>query len=109
MTLGSRYALTERITLTGQFEWVRGNDLVYQSLQPTTATGTPVGPQLGTYCRVTNETTRVTLGADWQVRPRVVIFTRYELYNYDDIYNEVSGGFETGLAQGILGGVSALF
>ena len=29
----------------------------------------------------------------------MVIFTRYELYNYDDIYNEVSGGFETGLAH----------
>ncbi len=61
VTLGTRYALTERITLTGQFEWVRGNDLIYQSLQPTTTAGAPVGSQLGSYCRVTNETTRLTL------------------------------------------------
>jgi hypothetical protein len=111
VTLGAKYALTERICLTGQFEWVHGNDQIYNSLQPTTTglpTGTPVGPQLGTYSQVANETTRVLLGADWQIRPRMVVYTRYELYNFSDIVDE-SPSYQTGLSQGILAGFSALF
>jgi predicted porin len=100
VTVGSRYALTERMTLTGQFEWVRGNDLIYDSYSPATGQ-----PGLGTYSQVLNETTRVSLGADWKVRPRMVVYTRYELYNF----NDVEPGYQTGLAQGILGGFSALF
>ena len=52
-----------------------------------------------------NETTRVRVGADWKIRPRVVVYGRYELYNF----NDVAPGYQTGLAQGILGGFSAMF
>ena len=52
-----------------------------------------------------NETTRIRVGADWKFRPRMVVYGRYELYNFDDI----APGYQTGLAQGILGGFSALF
>ena len=54
---------------------------------------------------VLNETTRLSLGADWMLRPRVVTYVRYELYNFRDI----APGYQTGLAQGILGGFSAMF
>ena len=101
MTFGSRYALTERVTLTGDVEWVRGHDLVYNSA----ISGVPLTPALGSYSEVLNETTRIRVGADWKVRPRMVVYGRYELYNFDDVVP----GYQSGLAQGILGGFSALF
>ncbi len=101
MTVGSRYALTERVTLTGTVEWVYGRDLIYNSA----ITGVPLTPALGSYSEVLNETTRVSVGADWRVRPKMVVYARYELYNFDDI----APGYQTGLAQGVLGGLSWLF
>ncbi len=101
VTFGSRYALTERVTLTGDVEWTRGHDLVYNSA----ISGVPLTPALGSYSEVLNETTRIRVGADWKVRPRMVVYGRYELYNFDN----VAPGYQSGLAQGILGGFSALF
>jgi hypothetical protein len=103
VTLGSRYALTERVSLTGKFEWVYGHDLVYNSQ----ITGVTLTPEVGTYSEVLNETTRVTLGADWKIRPRVVVYGRYELFNFSE--GDLAPGNQTGLAQGVLGGFSALF
>jgi hypothetical protein len=45
------------------------------------------------------------VGADWMIRPRVVVYGRYELYNFSDM----APGYQSGMAQGILGGVSAMF
>jgi hypothetical protein len=103
VTFGSRYAATERVTLTGQVEWVRGNDSINNSSM--TFPGNVTVTDLGSYSQVTNETTRVTLGVDWAIRPRIVNYYRYELYNFLD----KAPGYQTGTAQGILGGLSALF
>ncbi len=109
VTLGSRYAATDRVTLTGQLEWVRGQDLINDSTMVFPAVAPATTPTtvttLGTFSQVLNETTRLTMGADWMVRPRVVTYVRYELYNF----NDVAPGYQTGLAQGVLGGLSALF
>jgi hypothetical protein len=102
VTLGSRYAATERVSLTGQVEWVRGHNLISNSTMVFPAA---VVTDLGSYSEVLNETTRVSLGADWVIRPRVITYVRYELYNFNDILP----GYQTGLAQGVLGGFSAIF
>ncbi len=103
VTIGSRYCLTERVRLTGDVEWVRGRNQITNStmLFPSGTTIT----DLGTFSEVLNETTRLRLGVDWTLRPRMVVYGRYEVYNFDD----VAPGYQTGLAQGILGGFSALF
>jgi len=98
VTLGSRYAATDRVSLTGQLEWVRGRNLAVASTTPDMF-------DLGTFSEVLNETTRLTVGADWVLRPRVITYVRYELYNFNDVFP----GYQTGLAQGVLGGFSALF
>jgi hypothetical protein len=67
--------------------------------------GNVVVTDLGTYSEVLNETTRFTVGMDWKVTPRVVNYYRYELYDFRDI----APGYQTGTAQGILGGLSAFF
>jgi hypothetical protein len=101
LTLGSRYALTQSVALTGDLEFVRGYNLITNSpLQ-----GMALVPALGSYSEVLNETARIRVGADWTVRPRVVVYGRYELYHF----NDVAPGYQTGLAQGVLGGLSALF
>lgn len=104
ITLGSRYCATDRVRLTGALEWVRGRDAITNSTiifptAPTTVT------DIGTFSEVTNETTRLTLGVDWTVSPRIVNYYRYELYNFLD----KAPGFQTGTAQGVLGGLSAMF
>lgn len=104
LSLGSRYAATERVSLTGQVNWIRGHDLVTNSATFFPLSGLTV-TDLGSFSQVLNETTRVSLGADWMLRPRFVTYVRYELYNFHDI----APGYQTGLAQGILGGFSAMF
>jgi hypothetical protein len=104
VTLGSRYALTECVALTGDVEWVRGRDQINDSTTTFPASGNTV-TDLGGYSEVLNETTRIRVGADWMIRPRVVVYGRYELYNFSDM----APGYQSGMAQGILGGVSAMF
>jgi hypothetical protein len=104
VTVGSRYALTERVTLTGDVEWTRGHDLIYNSA----ITGMTLTPPLGAYSEVLNETTRIRVGVDWKIRCRVVVYGRYELYNFSD-FAPVNQIGQSGWAQGILGGFSALF
>ena len=105
MTLGSRYAATERVTLTGQRGMGAGPRPDQQLDDGLPGSAGITVTDLGSYSEVLNETTRVSVGADWMIRPRVVIYGRYELYNF----NDVAPGYQTGLAQGILGGFSALF
>ena len=45
------------------------------------------------------------MGMDWTIRPRIVNYYRYELYDFLD----QAPGYQTGTAQGILGGLSAMF
>ena len=107
VTFGTRYAATERVTLTGDVEWVRGHDLINNSTTFFPASGNTI-TDLGGYSEVLNETTRVSVGADWQVRPRVVVYGRYELYNFNDM-SAAPPPNQSGMAQGLLGGFSAMF
>jgi hypothetical protein len=104
LTLGSRYAATDCVTLTGSVEWARGQDLINNSDTFYPASGA-FASDVGSFTEVNNETTRLILGLDWQIRPRIVNYYRYELYNFLD----KSPGYQTGTAQGVLGGLSALF
>jgi hypothetical protein len=109
-TLGGRYQASPAVRLTGQFEFVYGHDLISNSAIDVntikTAPGTPnLTTDLGGFSEVQNRTTRVTLGIDWTVRPRLVVFSRYELYDFLD----QEPGYQTGTAQGILAGLSAMF
>jgi hypothetical protein len=111
LTVGSRYDLTERVTLTADGEWVQGHNLINDSTITLAAAGSPtVIPggtitDLGGYSEVSNESSRLRVGADWKIRPRIVVYTRYELYYFHDI----APGYQSGLAQGVLGGLSALY
>ena len=104
VTLGSRYRVSPCVTLTGEFEWVRGLDAITNSATFFPATGVTI-TDLGGYSTVSNTTTRVRLGADWKIAPRIGTYFRYELYNFDDI----APGYQTGFAQGVLGGFSATY
>ena len=81
---------------------VRGHNAVNSSSM-TYPTG--VVTDLGSYSAVLNETTRLTVGMDWKITSRLVNYYRYELYNFKDI----SPGYQSGTAQGVLGGLSAFF
>lgn len=109
VTLGSRYLATQRVTLTGDFEWVRGHDSITNSATtfPAPGSGATI-TDLGGYSEILNETTRISMGVDWMIRPRVVLYTRYELYNFEDM-RAAPPPNQTGWAQGILGGFSAIF
>lgn len=103
VSLGSQYAMTECVRLTTGVEWVRGHNQITDST--LVFPGDVTVANLGTFSEVLNEAIRVRMGIDWTVRPRVVVYGRYELYEFEDD----APAFQSGLAQGILGGVSALF
>ena len=104
VTLGSRYRASHSVTFSGEFEWVRGLDAITNSTTFFPNSGNTI-TDLGSYSTVSNVTTRVRLGVDWKLAPRVGTFFRYELYNFDDI----APGYQTGLAQGVLGGFLATY
>ena len=110
ITLGTRYAATDRVRLSGEYEWVCGRDLINDSAITLSPAGSPVVSggtiyDLGGYSEVSNITNRVRLGLDWTISPRIVNFYRYELYDFLD----KAPGYQSGTAQGILGGFSAIF
>jgi hypothetical protein len=110
VTLGSQYQASDRVRFTGQFEFVYGHDLISNSATEVNTTksgsGSPIlTTDLGAFSEVQNRTTRLTLGADWTVRPRLVVFGRYELYDFLD----QEPGYQSGTAQGVMGGLSAMF
>jgi len=92
-SLGSRYALGERVWLTGDVEYVDGLNTV------RTATFS----DLGNFSAMQVNTTRLNAGIDWLLRQRISAYFRYILYRYDD---EVSV-FDSGTSHMFLGGFSA--
>ena len=110
ITLGGRYQASERVRFTGKFEYVYGHDLINNSAievnTTKSGTGSPLlTTDLGSFSEVQNRTTRLTLGMDWTLRPRLVVFGRYEF----DEFLDQEPGYQSGTAQGILGGLSAMF
>jgi hypothetical protein len=111
-TLGTRFAATEKLTFTGEFEYVRADDLngatVTPSQQvPTTAPlppGAPVNYTLGQYSNVQTQSFRFAVGADYLLRPRVTTYVRYNYYDFQD-----ASGITSGQVSMLLGGMSAKF
>jgi hypothetical protein len=105
LTLGTRYAATEKLSFTGEFEYVHGIDTTFAvvpTAQQTPATGAPY--DVGQYSLVKMQSYRFGVGADYLLRPRVTTYVRYNYYDYQD-----ESGLTSGQANMILGGVSATF
>jgi hypothetical protein len=96
VNLGMTYAYTERLTLSGGFEFVRG----------VNAFGPPAPwPDLPYYSDVIAQITRWKAGIDYAVSPNVSWYFRYQLFDYDDRSRELSSG----TTSMVLGGVSAVY
>ena len=111
-TLGWKYQASESVRMTGKVEYVLGHDLINNSTTnvATSANNAVVQTSttesdFGAYSEVQNRTTRVNLGVDWTIRPRMVVYGRYELVDFLD----QEPGYESGTAQGIMGGFSMMF
>ena len=102
VNVGSRYAYTPKLTFTGDFEYVRGLNVITSTPAPT---GAAVPFDLGQYSLVSVNTYRVSAGVDYLWRPRVTTYFRYNYYNFGDL----ATGLQTGEAHMFLGGVSATF
>ncbi len=83
VNLGTRYAWTPRFSTCASFEYVHAvNDTSIPVLHPT-AGAAPY--DLGGYSLVRSETYRLTLGADYLLRPGFSTFARYNYYNFQDL------------------------
>jgi len=114
LNFGFQYRATPCLRYVGQLDYIWSHNLV--SSAPFTSTLEPVGSAtyqpalpsdntLGYYSRVLNRTTKISVGADYQIRPQVITYVRYELYDFLD----QAPGYDTGTAQGVLGGLTAMF
>jgi hypothetical protein len=110
--LGTRYRATEKLSFTGEFEYVRGEDLNSAAVTPSqqVPSTAPVPPNaspyytIGQYSNVQMQSVRFGVGADYILRPRVTTYVRYNYYDYQD-----ETGTTSGQANMILGGMSATF
>jgi hypothetical protein len=96
LSLGTTYAWTEKITLSGGLEFVAGRDAV-DPLQPW--------PDLSQDIDVIVDRTRVTAGVDWQLRDRISAYFRYRFEEYVDR----SADYNSGEAHMFLAGLSAVY
>ena len=92
--IGTTYRVSPKVILNGNFEYVRGLDVITQSQY-----------DLGQYSLVSNITYRISAGADYLVRPNLTTFFRY---NYFD-YGALSALYDTGTASMFLVGINAMF
>ncbi|MHB8902101.1 MAG: hypothetical protein ACYC6Y_25365, partial [Thermoguttaceae bacterium] len=100
VTLASDYALTERLTLNGDFQFSRG--------QNTWAIPSPAGTSLSNitqYSAVIIETTRFGAGVDYELGCNTSCFFKYMFYDY----NDKAGDLLSGSYHMILGGLAAKF
>ncbi|HUT13472.1 MAG TPA: hypothetical protein VMY42_23495 [Thermoguttaceae bacterium] len=98
--LGTTYLWTDRLTLTGGVEWVRGSNTFFVP-SPENADWT----ELPTFSDVIVETTRLSFGVDYCYREGITCYVRYNYYDWRDR----AGTNESGTANMVLGGVTALF
>ena len=98
VSLGANYALTPCVQLVGGYEWNRGSNVFSVPQSPVGADWSLL-PLLSD---VIVETNRVTAGFDWQPYHDMNVFTRYVLFDYDDI----SDGLTSGTAHMVLVGAT---
>ena len=119
--VGATYHWTDRVSLLGSVEYVRGEDktmpkapdIAYNPLKNadgTYAFVTPDWSYITPGSDVSNETWRATAGVDYELSRRVSTFFRYNLYRFADYAgNEGNGNGGTGTAHLFLGGMTAMF
>ncbi len=96
INLGTTYAWSESLTVTGGFEFVRGSNIF----------GSPtLWPDLPGYSDVLVETTRWTAGIDYQIFNGMDFYFRYQFFDYEDKSVDINSG----TASMILTGMSAIF
>lgn len=108
ITLASHYVLTQRLTLNGDFQFVRGQNTWYVP-NGTSAPPPPTTPvdfsALPTYSAVIVETTRFGAGIDYELGCNTSCFFKYMFYDYNDKNGNIfSGSYHT-----VLGGLAARF
>lgn len=96
INVGSTYRWTDRTTFSGGFEFVRGRNS-FESLA--------MWPDLPLYSDVLVDITRWTAGVDHQLRPGIDAYFRYQFFEYED----KAGGPDSGRANMLLGGISAIY
>jgi hypothetical protein len=96
ITLGSSYAVTERVILSSGIEFSRSRDV----FDPLT-----LWPDLPTFSDILVETTRYNVGVDWQLRERISCYWRYIYLDYED----ETVAYNSGTAHMLLTGVSAIY
>ena len=69
--IGTTYRVSPKVILNGNFEYVRGLDVITQSQY-----------DLGQYSLVSNITYRISAGADYLVRRNLTTFFRYNYFDY---------------------------
>jgi hypothetical protein len=107
VTLATQYALTSRLTLSGDFQFVRGrNTWVVPDGQTADDPPEPVDfTSLPTYSAVIVETTRFGAGLDYELGCNASCYFKYMYYDYNDI----SGNIFSGSYHSLLGGLAARF
>jgi hypothetical protein len=102
---GTTYALTPRVLLTGRFEWVDGIDRITQAQGTSADLGFQNFDFIPAAALQSVQTIRVSTGADWRIRPRIMAYFRYIFSDYDDRAQPANSG----QAHLVLGGLSAFF
>jgi hypothetical protein len=96
VNVGTTYAWTDSLTLSGGFAFVRGSNRFSAATIPY---------ELSQFSEVLVETTRWTAGLDYQFLSRANFYFRYQFFDYDD----KSQGLDSGVANMFLTGVDAVF
>jgi len=113
VNLGGVYAWTERLSLNGGLEYVRGLNRVATPPSPTndaypdgrgSFTPTPY-TEIAQASRVEVNTYRLSAGVDYWLRDGITVYFRYNFYDYLD----ETAAFNTGEAHMFLGGLTAMF
>jgi hypothetical protein len=104
INLGTSYAASDRLTLSGDFEFVRATA---RFADPSFIGDT--GPVDLSYLPgasdVLTETTRFSLGADYMLSRQISCYFQYQFYDW----NDEAGNDESGTANMFLGGVTAKY
>ena len=96
VNLGTTYAWTDALTLSGGFAFVRGNNQFSSPAIPY---------DLSQFSAVIVETTRWTAGLDYQLSSATDFYFRYQFFDYDDRSQDL----DSGAANMFLAGVDAVF
>ena len=113
LNFGARYQATCKLSFTGMFEYVHGENISSAIVNPNSQVGTTAwGPyagnsaayDIGQYSLVKMQSYRLEAGADYVWSPRVTTYARYNYYDYED-----ESGVTSGQANMFLVGASAKY